>query len=77
MSLKEFGSTKAPKKKKENDGDADRAPIDILVDIIIGLLENSTNYKRTIANQSFTMLSALVADSTVDLILAVSKFLYR
>ena len=48
-------------------------PIDILVDIIIGLLEGSTSFTRTIANQSFAMLTPLMTDSTIGLILAVNN----
>ena len=47
-------------------------PIDILIDIIIGLLEGSTSFTRTIANQSFAMLTPLMTDSTIGLILAVN-----
>ncbi|KAH8117507.1 DNA polymerase phi-domain-containing protein [Phellopilus nigrolimitatus] len=72
-STKLFVPTKEKKKKKKQqdgeDGD-ERAPIDLIVDIIIGLLEQSTSFTRMIANQSFAMLSPLATDSTIDLILA-------
>ncbi|KAL5529108.1 hypothetical protein ACEPAG_5082 [Sanghuangporus baumii] len=67
---------KAKKKRKEpvradiEDKSADRPPVDLVVDVIIGLLENSTSFTRVISDQSFGMLASLVTDSTVDLILA-------
>ncbi|KAL5533021.1 POL5 [Sanghuangporus sanghuang] len=66
---------KAKKKRKESkradkeDEPSDRPPVDLVVDVIIGLLENSTSFTRVIADQSFGMLASLVNDSTVDLIL--------
>lgn len=61
-----------PKDKKM---DPRLEPIDLLVDTIIGLLEKGTSYARNIANQSFTLLSGLVKESTVDLIVTVRKAL--
>lgn len=48
-------------------------PVDVLTDIIIGFLEKSTTYLRTIANHVFGLVSPKVTDSAVDLILSVSK----
>ena len=64
---------KGRKESKEANGDdePERSPIDLVVDVIIGLLEHSTNFTRVIADQSFSMLTSMVADSTVDLILTV------
>jgi DNA polymerase phi len=53
-------------------GDVTDEPVDILVDTIIGFLEKSTAYIRTVGNQVFSLLSASVKDTTIDLILAVS-----
>lgn len=47
-------------------------PIDVLVDIIIGCLEKGTAFMRVVGNRSFSMLSGVVKDSTVDLVLSVS-----
>jgi DNA polymerase phi len=47
-------------------------PIDVLVDTIIGCLEKRTAFMRAIGNRSFSLLSGVVKDSTVDLILSVS-----
>ncbi|EIN07831.1 hypothetical protein PUNSTDRAFT_70289 [Punctularia strigosozonata HHB-11173 SS5] len=71
-------SKKAKKKKSRKSSGGDEPdvvpdvpePIDILVDAIIGLLENSSSFMRTIANQSFALLSDAATDSTIDLILA-------
>ncbi|EJD05959.1 uncharacterized protein FOMMEDRAFT_104342 [Fomitiporia mediterranea MF3/22] len=69
-------ATKPDKKKKKKEAKLDeneepeRPPIDLIVDFIIGLLEQSTNFSRVVANQSFSMLTPMVVDSTVDLILA-------
>lgn len=47
-------------------------PIDVLVDIIIGYLEKGTGFLRAVGNRSFSLLSAVVKESTVNLILTVS-----
>ncbi|KAH9052566.1 DNA polymerase phi-domain-containing protein, partial [Lactarius vividus] len=46
-------------------------PIDVLVDVIIGFLEKGTAYTRAAGNQSFSLLSGAVKDSTINLILSV------
>ena len=46
-------------------------PIDVLVDAIIGLLEQSTAYLRSVANQAFSLLSGAVQETAIDLILTV------
>jgi DNA polymerase phi len=51
--------------------EAEPAPIDVLVDIIIGFLEKSTAYMRTVGNQVFSLLSGSVQGTTIDLILSV------
>lgn len=63
---------KKSKKTSQPSGDADEAePIDVLVDSIIGLLEQSTSYLRTVGNQVFSLLSGSVQDTSIDLILRV------
>jgi hypothetical protein len=47
-------------------------PIDVLVDTIIGCLERGTAFMRAVGNRSFSLISGVVKDSTVDLILSVS-----
>jgi DNA polymerase phi len=49
-------------------------PVDVLVDTVIGFLEQATAYMRAVANQVFSLLSESVRESTVDLILAVRLF---
>lgn len=46
-------------------------PIDVLVDVIIGFLEKGTAFTRAAGNESFSLLSGLVKDSTINLILSV------
>jgi len=46
-------------------------PVDVFVDTIIGFLEKSTAYLRTVSNQVFSLLSGSVHDTTIDLILKV------
>ena len=58
------------RKKKE---DSESEPIDLLVDTILGLLEKGTSYTRSIGNQSFSLLSGLVKESTIDLIVTVCR----
>ena len=55
--------------------DALPAPVDVLVDAIIGFLEKGTAYLRAAANQAFALLSGAVAPSTIDLVLTVSATL--
>ncbi|KAI0691182.1 DNA polymerase phi-domain-containing protein [Cytidiella melzeri] len=50
--------------------DAATEPVDVLVDSIIGFLEQATAYMRAVANQVFSLLSESVRESTVELILA-------
>jgi len=73
-----FPSGKKDKKSRESDGRTDEStpePIDILVDLIIGFMEKSTAYLRTIGNQAFSLLSDAVKESTIDLILTVCLFI--
>lgn len=60
-------------KTKDATKDATDEPVDVLVDTIIGFLEKSTAYIRTVGNQVFSLLSGSVKDTTIDLILAVSQ----
>lgn len=62
------------KKKKAKDTleESDEEPVDVLVDTIIGFLEKSTAYMRTIGNQVFSLLSGSIKESTIDLIVTVS-----
>ena len=63
---------KKDRKSKELSEDLTDEPVDILVDTIIGFLEKSTAYLRTVGNQVFSLLSGSVENTTIDLILAVS-----
>lgn len=63
---------KKERKTKEPSGDVTDEPVDILVDTIIGFLEKSTAYIRTVGNQVFSLLSGSIKDTTIDLILVVS-----
>jgi len=65
------------KKKTQTDGEVTHEPIDVLVDIIIGFLEKSTAYLKTTANQVFMLLSGSVRESTINLILTVSIFIWK
>ncbi|KAJ3512520.1 hypothetical protein NLJ89_g3472 [Agrocybe chaxingu] len=56
-------------KKTEPGEDEELEPVDLLVDTIIGFLEKSTSYMRTVSNQVFSLLAGSVKESTVDLIL--------
>lgn len=65
-------SKKSKKSRKSSGGAEDApAPVDVLVDTVIGFLEQATAYMRAVANQVFTLLSGSVQESTIDLILAV------
>jgi len=75
-------SDKDKKKKRRKSGVTEEAkaknedeplPIDILVDTIIGFLEKGTAFLRTVANQSFSLLSARLRRNTIELILTVGN----
>ncbi|KAK2460593.1 hypothetical protein APHAL10511_007063 [Amanita phalloides] len=63
-----FLDRKKSKKSRANDEPIPE-PIDLLVDLIIGFMEKSTAYLRTIGNQAFALLSDAAKESTIDLIL--------
>ncbi|KAJ3538218.1 hypothetical protein NM688_g6552 [Phlebia brevispora] len=65
--------SKKSKKSRKSSGGAEPdepKPVDVLVDTLIGFLEEATAYMRAVANQVFTLLSGSVQESTIDLILA-------
>lgn len=69
--------TETKKKSKKVDPEAVSAepaeePVDVLVDTIIGFLEKSTSYMRTVGNQVFSLLTSSMKEGTIDLILTVS-----
>ncbi|KAJ4480701.1 DNA polymerase phi-domain-containing protein [Lentinula edodes] len=61
-------SASAPIDEADSD-DGGPEPIDAIVDTIIGFMEESTAYMRTIGNQVFSLISGQVKISTIDLIL--------
>ncbi|KAJ3812332.1 DNA polymerase phi-domain-containing protein [Lentinula aff. lateritia] len=61
-------SASAPADEEDSDDDGPE-PIDAIVDTIIGFMEKSTVYMRTIGNQVFSLISGQVKSSTIDLIL--------
>lgn len=74
-------SDKDEKKKRKNvvneepELKDEEPPIDMLADTIIGFLEKGTVFLRTVANQSFSLLSALLERSTIELMLTVGTIL--
>ncbi|KAJ2917228.1 hypothetical protein MD484_g3188, partial [Candolleomyces efflorescens] len=69
---KKKGKERENSKAKEVEGDEEEEiePIDLLADVIIGFLEASTSYLRTIANQAFGYLAAMAKESTIDLLVS-------
>ncbi|KAF9466352.1 DNA polymerase phi-domain-containing protein [Collybia nuda] len=66
-----FPEEKKSKKSRKSTSNIDESapePIDVFVDTIIGFLEKSTAYMRTVGNQVFALLSGEVQESTIDLI---------
>ncbi|KAG6821076.1 hypothetical protein H0H93_007235 [Arthromyces matolae] len=59
---------KARKSAPADESDTVPEPVDLFVDTIIGFLEKSTAYMRTVGNQVFALLSGAVNESTIDLI---------
>lgn len=67
-------ATKKSKMARKSEGaEGESEPVDVLVDVVIGFLDQATAYMRAVANQVFTLLSGSVQESTIDLILAVSS----
>ena len=50
----------------------DPKPVDLVVDTLIGYLEQQTNFLRATANHVFSLITSEVEDTTLDLILKVS-----
>jgi len=73
MLLPEKKKKKAKDAKDESEEQADE-PVDVIVDTIIGFLEKSTAYMRTVGNQVFSLLSSSLKESTIDLIVTVIIF---
>lgn len=48
------------------------SPIDVLMDVMIGFLENASAFTRSVANEAFSRVTSAVKGSTIDLILNVS-----
>ena len=65
---------KARKSTDDTTGESVPEPVDVLVDSIIGFLEQSTAYLRTVANQTFSLISGAVQENTLDLIVSVSQY---
>ena len=63
---------KSKKARKSEGAEGEPEPVDVLVDTVIGFLDQATAYMRAVANQVFALLSSSVQESTIDLILAVS-----
>ncbi|KAG8686023.1 DNA-directed DNA polymerase, partial [Ceratobasidium sp. 395] len=62
-----FGLSKKTKPSSSDDGE--HSPIDLLVDAIVGMLEDPSGFSRTTATTAFGLLSGRVEESTIDLIL--------
>lgn len=60
--------------KADNDSHGD--PVTILIDVVIQFLEKGTTFMRSVANRAFTLLSAFLKSSSMDLIIAVSPLVH-
>ncbi|CAE6520437.1 unnamed protein product, partial [Rhizoctonia solani] len=56
-------------KQSKTTDDGEHSPVDLLVDVIIGMLEKSSAFGKAVAIQAFGLLSGGVESSTIDLIL--------
>ncbi|CAE7157151.1 unnamed protein product [Rhizoctonia solani] len=56
-------------KKSKTTEDEEHSAIDLLIDVIIGMLEKSSAFGKAVAIQAFGLLSGQVESSTIDLIL--------
>ena len=66
-----FLSDGKKKAKETANEDAVDEPVDVLVDTVIGFLEKSTAYMRTVGNQVFSLLAGSVKETTIDLVVTV------
>ncbi|KIL68594.1 hypothetical protein M378DRAFT_190984 [Amanita muscaria Koide BX008] len=64
-----FASGKRKTQGSDDEKEEVQEPIDVLVDLVIGFMEQSSGYLRTIGNQAFALLSSAIKQSTIDLIL--------
>ncbi|KIO06410.1 hypothetical protein M404DRAFT_24641 [Pisolithus tinctorius Marx 270] len=62
-------SSKKKGKQSELPAEDEPEPIDVLVDLLIGYLENASAYTRSVANEAFSCVTGAVQESTIDLIL--------
>ncbi len=75
------GKSRSKKNRKSNvtvevsDPDT-HLPIDEIVDVLIGLLENATAYSRAVAIICFEAVTPEIRQSTMDLILTVSVAMF-
>ncbi|KAF5391416.1 hypothetical protein D9757_001957 [Collybiopsis confluens] len=67
--VRQFSIEKPSKKGSASAQDDIPEAVDIIVDTIIGFMEKSTTYMRTIGNQVFSLISGEVKSSTINLIL--------
>ena len=58
-------------KQLQQDNDVDANPIDIIADVLIGLMDHESSYWRTVAKLVFGMLASRMQDSTIDFVLTV------
>lgn len=65
--------SKKPKTQPTQPSEDEPSPIDVILDVIIGFLENANAFTRSIANESFSRVTSAVQESTMDLILSVSN----
>ncbi|KAH7340489.1 DNA polymerase phi-domain-containing protein [Rhizoctonia solani] len=56
-------------KQSKTAGDDEHSAIDLLTDVIIGMLEKSSAFGKAVAIQAFGLLSGRVENSTIDLVL--------
>ncbi|KIK06531.1 hypothetical protein K443DRAFT_89113 [Laccaria amethystina LaAM-08-1] len=68
LDLESFEKAKKATEDPAELEDAAFEPIDVLVDTIIGYLEKSTAYMRSVSNQVFALISGSVKGTTIDLI---------
>jgi DNA polymerase phi len=71
MFLSDGKKEKEKKAKEIANEEVTDEPVDILVDTVIGFLEKSTAYMRTVGNQVFSLLAGSVKETTIDLIVTV------
>lgn len=74
-----LAARKSPRESEKNAAsvDEDLEPVDMLVDLLIGYLENASAFMRSVASEAFSRITPMIQESTINLIVTVSETTIR